>query len=190
MKPHLDLKSLAEFEDTLKGAQTYVEYGCGGSTVRAVELGVENIIVAESDPIWAYKVQEYVKHILRPHQTIHFETIDFGIVGEWGTPKNPQREKALAYVESVWDKLESLGFTPDAVLIDGRFRVACACEVLLRSVENTKVMFDDAFRNQYSPFMDHVDEYRRLGRMMAFRTSNVNAQSVIDCRERHILSVI
>ena len=188
MNPHLDAVALAYFESEIRNTDTYIEYGCGGSTVRAIELGVKNVIVAESDPFWVNKVKAVAEPILKSDQSLYIEYINFGCVEKWGTPTKVIKEKALAYVETVWDKAEQLYLVPNAVLIDGWFRVSAACETAIRGSLNTKVMFDDAFRKEYAPFRKVVADYEIKGRILTFDLHTYDLKTLLHCKESHILS--
>jgi hypothetical protein len=190
MKPHLDLQSLAYFERVLQSTDTYIEYGCGGSTIRAIELGVKNVIVAESDPFWANKIKALAEPILNSDQSLHIELIDFGKTAAWGNPIHITEDKALAYVESVWDKADELGLRPTVVLIDGRFRVSCGCESILRCSLGTLIMLDDAFRGDYLAFRECLPNFERHGRLLSFKKVDIVDNAVSECKTKHILSKI
>ena len=188
MDPHLDGIALAYFESVLQNTDTYIEYGCGGSTIRALELGVKNVIVAESDPFWADKVQNQAAEIMNAEQTLHIELTDFGTTAAWGTPIHVTEDKALAYVERVWDKADELGLRPTVVLIDGRFRVSCGCESILRCSLGTLIMLDDAFRGDYLAFRECLPNFERHGRLLSFKKVDIVDNAVRDCKKQHILS--
>jgi len=118
----------------LEGASSYLEFGCGlstefvsksyGCTARSIETSYE----------WVARVQKRVGDEV---QIIH---VDLGEVGRWGRPLTYQnRKNFIRYFEAGFDN----GFSPDAVLIDGRFRVACFLTTLLLSRPGTRIVVDD-----------------------------------------------
>ena len=53
-----------------------------------------------------------------------FKLVDIGPVIEWGKPANAEHIASWpAYFLSIWSELDAL---PGVILVDGRFRVACA----------------------------------------------------------------
>jgi hypothetical protein len=47
------------------------------------------------------------------------------------------------YAIAVWDKIDEQNISPDLIVIDGRFRVACFLASLLRAEAGTTILFDD-----------------------------------------------
>jgi hypothetical protein len=69
--------------------------------------------------------------------------IDLGPVGGWGRPLGyEKRETFDAYREAGFAD----GFSPDVVLVGGRFRDACFLSSMLFCKSGTRILFDD-----YSP---------------------------------------
>ena len=121
-------------------ANAILEYGSGGSTVLAASLG-KPVMSVESDPSWANQMNAFLTE-QHPNAQAAVTHVDIGKTGKWGKPLKP--DGALnyhSYPMSAWD---SEGFQhPDVILIDGRFRVACFCTVLLRLNRPATVLFDD-----------------------------------------------
>ena len=60
---------------------------------------------------------------------------------------------------------------PDVVLIDRRYRVACALNILIKAVNKHKVaiIFDDYIgREQYYIFQQYCEIYNTIDRMVLF----------------------
>lgn len=113
-----------------------LEFGAGGSTVFFANRGVQNIVTVESDAEWIKKLL-LGSALLRQRtksgrwQALHAH---IGATGEWGVPLVKRPSVAwLNYHQSVWSAVDPALL--DFVLIDGRFRVACALQVLLRTAE-------------------------------------------------------
>jgi hypothetical protein len=118
-------------------ATSILEYGSGGSTVLATELG-KRVISVESDLAWSERLAEH----LAGRGDAHLHHVDIGPTVEWGMPENRrQHGRFHRYALSVWDRPD-IG-EPDLVLIDGRFRASCLVAVLLRAKRPTTVLFDD-----------------------------------------------
>jgi hypothetical protein len=145
------------------GASTILEYGSGGSTVLAAQLG-KRVISVESDKEWATRLAAK----LAPFPAALVHHVDIGPTGKWGTPTRPRLHGRFhRYALSVWD-LPLLG-EPDLVLIDGRFRAACLAAVMLRAKRPTTVLFDDY---EDRPHYHEVERLARkeesVGRMARF----------------------
>jgi hypothetical protein len=80
---------------------------------------------------------------------VHFP--DLGETREWGTPVNHKKRH-------LWPRYSTDVFkdgTPfDLILIDGRFRVACALNALLQAKSDVRVLVHDfTIRPQYQPLL-------------------------------------
>jgi hypothetical protein len=127
--PHLDPEGLAVFEASLKTARRYLEFGAGGSTIMAAHLG-KNGISIEGDRRYHQSVQQRLRGLSHGIALIH---VDVGRTGKWGrlldTTPTPERVAAWTrYASTPFAHLTGDFF--DLVLVDGRFRVACALHTL------------------------------------------------------------
>jgi hypothetical protein len=101
-----------------------LEFGCGGSTGLLLEAGLPRLLSVDTDPAWLARVAADPRcapaHSEGRLRLLH---IDLGTVGDWGWPADPARMPAWpAYWRDPWEAAGEV----DAVLVDGRFRVACA----------------------------------------------------------------
>jgi hypothetical protein len=174
--PHFDSdETTLWFSERLRESGKYLEFGTGGSTYLAALLGIPFVAV-DSDPYFLRSVQEKIRRagLLRV-QSQTFWLADIGLTGPWGYPvrpwraSEPQLKKFRRYSEPPPACYE--GSLPDFVLIDGRFRVACALKALrmLRNQENWTIAVDDyADRPEYSIIEKFARLERRVGRMAVF----------------------
>jgi hypothetical protein len=132
MIPHLEDLSL--FQKYIKKSKHYFEFGSGGSTTFASQIEtIESIHSVESDKNWANKVLAYVKKPIQLH------LIDFKNPGSWGSPgSQTTNEEKKAYSDAI-NKIT----TADTILVDGRFRVACALKAYSHMTEDSFLLFDD-----------------------------------------------
>lgn len=121
----------------------YLEFGAGESTLYAAKAPrIKSIDSVESS-------EEYVKENLASNPAIlhalstgklRFHIIDIGETREWGYPKD-QSKKHL------WPNYSLSVFSGksdhDLVLVDGRFRVACALSSILNTSENCTIVIHD-----------------------------------------------
>lgn len=145
-------------------ARTILEYGSGGSTVLAAELGAD-VISVESDKDWADRLTAHLAGV-SPKARVHH--VDIGPTGNWGRPLRVSGAARFhRYALSVWDRPD-LG-EPDLVLIDGRFRAACLAAVRLRARRPTTVLFDDYVpRTHYHAVEGLALKEETVGRMARF----------------------
>ena len=164
-RPHLDDKTAEWLERQLRKTQLYLEFGSGGSTLLANRLSVPSISV-ESDRFYARAVRRGLTH----PEIARIQVPRMGVTGEWGMPLIFRRSKGPRYVAAGF---EALGDRfPDLVLIDGRYRVACALESARRahlSGATALLMFDDyEGRSFYHVIEDYLGKPERIGRAALF----------------------
>lgn len=123
-------------------AGVILEYGSGGSTALAADMAGKAIFSVESDADWAAGMQAWFdSHPPRARRLV-IHHVDIGPTAKWGNPAD----------SSGWTRYHRYPFTvwslprfehPDAVLIDGRFRVACFLAVLFSIERPVTVLWDD-----------------------------------------------
>lgn len=169
--PAMDEMSVAFLGQKLESAECYLEYGSGGSTLFAISKGVNIIYSVESDLKWAEDLSERVSERgFTLNQRIQIEGIDIGPTREWGMPIDESgKERYPNYPTLIWQSIERGGVLPDVILIDGRFRVACFCECVMRAKPGTVILFDDyPPRPHYNVVEALVPVEMIIGRMAVF----------------------
>lgn len=170
--PLLDEGATEALLSHLGSAIFYMEFGAGGSTVLVGRNGLETISV-ESDPVFA----RAVRRRLAPGHRVTLIDADIGLTAEWGFPLFKHRAAArLArwhrYIDRPFALAEQRGVFPDFVLVDGRFRVACALETARRAVAGGQcatIMIDDyEGRAHYRQLETYLGPPRRAGRAALF----------------------
>lgn len=101
------------------GALRMLEFGCGGSTALLLAAGAGCLLSVDSDAGWLERVargQGATGRLVQHHA-------DIGPCGEWGWPLQPPAAVvAWRYWGAPWLAMAE----PDLVLVDGRYRIACA----------------------------------------------------------------
>ncbi len=128
IRPHFRTAELALFDRfAVRGTGHYLEYGLGGSTLRALNRGASRLVAVDSDPAWVARIQ--AEQPLAPRiadGSVVLRHADIGKLRDWGFPADKSAAGRWAgYVTAGWDPWLGWGATPDAILVDGRFRVAC-----------------------------------------------------------------
>lgn len=152
---------------TYGNAGVILEYGSGGSTVLAAEMDGKTVFSVESDKAWFDMMRGWFAQN-PPASRVCLHHADIGPTGDWGAPASPKSfRKWPDYPTTVWDRDDFVH--PDAVLIDGRFRVACLLTVAFRIVRPVVALFDDyAGRPRYHAVEELLRPAAMAGRMARF----------------------
>lgn len=137
-----------------------LEFGSGGSTMHFFEQGVLHLTSIESDLDWLNKLvaDPCLRHFASKHKWLSMYA-DIGPTVEWGNPQNfcAPECKWLSYHQYCWQSMPHADF--DMVLVDGRFRVACLFQCLLRCPEQTIYFVHDFVgRPHYLPMLEFTDQ--------------------------------
>ena len=113
--------------------------------------------------------------------------VQIGATGEWGFPLSHEPDVAwLNYHQVIWDAVDASGL--DFVLVDGRFRVACALQLLLRAREKTPriLVHDFAQREYYAVLLEFFDVVEQAETAVILdRKAPVPLAEVALCLQRH-----
>ena len=174
-EPHLDPDTLHWLTARLPNAQSYLEFGAGGSTRLAGRLGIPTVSV-EGDRFFARAVRAG----LAPQHRVTLIDADIGPTTHWGVPfrgkPTPARmRKWRRYIDLPFAQMLRNGRPfPDLVLIDGRFRRACALRTAQEAAKvgaHCDLLFDDYYnqgREGYASVEQHLGTPRRIGRSALF----------------------
>lgn len=136
-----------------------LEFGSGGSTRYFCENGMGVLFSVESDPEWHALINgdPAIRFFVKRNRLISL-CPDIGpcVRHGWGNPQGPARPEWLRYHQDVWRLLDP--YSPDVVLVDGRFRVACVCQALLRCKPDAAILVHDfAERPHYHDVLAFTD---------------------------------
>jgi hypothetical protein len=170
--PWFDEASTEFYLSHIQTSRVYLEYGSGGSTVQAAQF-VDVLVSVDSDEYFLRAVEKKLsRQSVRADCRLIYS--DIGRTGEWGVPMSQEisketLEKWRKYPGSPWAFFREKGVEPDTILIDGRFRVACALESLmnLSPSSQTLLLFDDytnrAYYHEVEKFADLIFTWGRMG---------------------------
>lgn len=129
------------FESFVRCATNYLEFGSGGSTYCAAQHVKRRVISVDSSDKWLTDVRAAVSKLTEaPELVLHHA--DIGKTKEWGYPVDESRKPSWAlYSTDVWSI--SGAERSDLYLIDGRFRVSCFAETIVRAPMGAFVMIHD-----------------------------------------------
>jgi|688.fasta_scaffold17719_9 hypothetical protein len=164
----LPLQAQRFIYDNLNSNCLYLEYGLGGSTLIAHSTGAKCLVV-DSDLRYVNAIND------RPRLTkLH---ANIGKVGPYGAPifstfRKLNYKLGVLYSSKPYLYFETLN--PDLVLIDGRYRLACALQLIKHNPKGNWVMMIDDYveRSEYHEierfaYLMHVIE-NRVGVFRAF----------------------
>lgn len=141
------------FSKELRFANSYFEFGCGGSSVWAIAHGLD-VNGVETDLNWINSLKPLLgSKFLVKH-------INVGITGDWGMPLN---QLALCNYPKYSSAIQEFSIPFDLILIDGRFRVASLLSSVMHclkmnSTNRSRIFFHDFWnRDQYHCVLDYLD---------------------------------
>lgn len=183
-EPRLEPTEASLLWEFLERTETYLEFGCGGSTLMAACSAVRRISTVETDAAWLEKISGAPE--LANIQISKFH-VDIGQTVEWGFPaSDTEAIKWPAYHQHIWDRIRH---RPDTIFIDGRFRVATVLGALLRCPEASVLLVHDFWpREHYHAILPFVDEIKSAETLAAFRPAKrINWKSLCKVYAQHFL---
>ena len=174
MQPEMSLHEQELWKKHLSRARHYAEYGSGGSTVVADTFpNLESILSIESDPDFAAKIRK-----MAPRADIR--AIDVGTIASYGHPLDESKKDNWTTYSA-----QDLG-TPDLILVDGRWRVACICHVLRTYPTAILLVHDFAHRTDYHPVLQFADIVESVDSLVVLqRKSDASDQEIDDLYEAY-----
>jgi hypothetical protein len=186
-QPHMPEAECQALTAALQSAQSYLEFGMGGSTVLAAWLGVPQIVSVDSSEKWIAKVAGQIAPIQSSSQ-IELLHAPIGETLEWGFPKDTQMQSLWPdYYSKPWRVVHD----PSLVLIDGRFRVPCFLYSLLQLKPGAIILWDDyADRSEYHHIEQHLAPVAYFGKMAKFLVpSHINSAKIISSLFENLYAV-
>jgi hypothetical protein len=182
-RPSMRPAETALLGSLLKRAHHSLEFGAGGSTTLALKLGVGRIVSVESDASWIARIHgDWAASRAIEDGRLTLLHADIGPIGRMGGPgKDAPRQKWPSYARTPWPHIDAAKL--DLVLIDGRFRVACALEAALRCADHTAIVIHDFWnRPAYHgllPFFDALERCQTMGVFRIRRNFDRNAAAAL-----------
>lgn len=140
MQLRMSEKEAALFTIFLERANNYLEFGMGGSTYLAAKTVKGRIASVDSDEKWIEMVRENTAEF---GKDIHLHFGNIGEIVEWGHPKDRSKPEIFMNYHSEFIEKLNDNFDFDLILVDGRFRVACAAISALNMHPDAIVILHD-----------------------------------------------
>ncbi|MEQ1857388.1 MAG: hypothetical protein ABL963_13085 [Longimicrobiales bacterium] len=160
---------LALLQACLGSAVSYLEFGAGASTIHAASVpSIRRIDSVDSSGA-------YIDEHLRPHATVAaaqvagrltFHVVDIGATSKWGYPVDDSKKRQWpTYSQGVFSRPSD----HDLVLVDGRFRVACALSSILNTPDDCRILIHDfRARPQYHVVTRFLERREQVDSLVLF----------------------
>lgn len=167
------------FDENVKDAEQYLEFGLGGSTFEVLRKSKAKVYSIDSSQEWISRMRQYqfVKRSEQKQKRLNIFHVDIGKTGDWGFPEGEaSREDFPEYSQDIFHKIRK--DIIDTVLIDGRFRVACTLRTILECHSNPrlKILIHDFWnRPHYHVVLKYLDVIDRADTLGVFTVKdNIN----------------
>ena len=155
---------------TYSDGDSVFEWGMGSSTLIAAHADIKRLTGVNSDPRWVKRVRSTLKQIRPAYMFVH---ADIGPVKWHGRPRDPSFSLGKASKYSLEVDRESEPY--DVYLVDGRFRVACACRAFLQGRADSLVLVHDFERSDYQVLLQLADIVRQCHSLAVLRRKATTA---------------
>jgi len=168
LKPHMADDELVLFKSLLRQANHVLEYGCGGSTALAASYRDLRLFGVESDPVWLRKVEAHpALKSASATGRVSLNYVNIGPTKKWGKPLNENcRHNWPLYSSLPWSTQSDY----DLIFVDGRFRVACILNAVLKAHRDALIMVHDFWnRPHYHVVLPFLDLKKSSGTLGVFQ---------------------
>jgi len=163
------------FVTKVREAQSYLEFGSGASTLH-VARSRKPLVSIESDQLFLDAILERVTDLGTNGSVGADATVlhaDIGPTGPWGKPIFPSLARPRKWSNYPHHPWRVLGeeYYADTILVDGRFRVACALAVIFYQGARPWTMLVDDYdeRSHYREIERYAELFNMHGRMAEFK---------------------
>ena len=174
MQPAMSKERIQALSEKLKNSNVYLEFGMGGSTILAARIGVPHIFSVDSSLEWLSNITTEISKIPM-RSKIKLLHADLGKIGDWGHPIGQEKiSNWPSYYSGPWQTIQSSDISPDLVLIDGRFRVACFLYSILNLNPGSTIIWDDYLnRQEYHIIESILKPYQYVDSMALFKITEI-----------------
>lgn len=172
-----------------KGITSYLEFGCGGTTLAALAFSnIRKIQTVESDYKWISKLINYEKvmeSILEKRLFIYH--VNIGKTKQWGFPDNKDYGMWLNYSVKIFQRIF---LDVDFILIDGRFRVITFLSCLFYMKNIIIAIHDYENRKEYHICEQFGKKIYSVDSLSLFQhNSNISMENIYKEMQNHIYDV-
>lgn len=173
MKIAMPPEEAAALKRYIKSAKGILEYGSGGSTVYGSKSNADFIVTVDNDKEFLDKVRESYGNTPTSPELITVHSY-IGPSKLWGYPVDKSHQHLWKnYPQDIWNKAKELNLSPDTIIIDGRFRVACFLYSISQAEDGTIIFWDDYVnRDSYHIVETILRPQITIGRAAVFVVKN------------------
>lgn len=162
------------FNKYVKSSQFYLEFGSGGSTLHVLQKSKAKIYSVESSLDWIEYLSKYLFIRKARNKRLFFHYVNIGQTGRWGYPISEVSSNLFPnYSKDIFSTLDANKI--DTVLIDGRFRVACALSVIINisATKHTHILIHDFWnREKYHIVLKYLTKVDQIDTLGVFQIKN------------------
>lgn len=144
-----------------------LQYSCKSYTQEAcMRTNIQKVIAVESDKALSDSVY---KSIIQKEK-LHMVYANLGEIDALGQPTSVEKFKNFhSYMVLPWALADKYMLTPDTILINGPFKIACFLYSLICAQEGAVILFNDFFKNpSYEIVRNYCALEKRHGDMGEF----------------------
>ena len=181
------------FDKRIKNSHVYLEFGMGGSTFRVLQKSSARVYALDSSSEWISLMREYRQiRKMEKKERLSLFHVDIGPLKGWGRPiDNSHKEKFPNYSSDIFNLIKKDCI--DTVLIDGRFRVACALKTIIECYQNKNlqiIIHDFWNREEYHILLIYLDSIEQADSLGVFKIKdNIDLDAVVEKYELYKYNV-
>jgi len=164
-------------------AARVVEFGCGGSTRLILAAGQARLLSIDTDAQWLQRAATTPEaEAAAAHGRFTAWHVDLGPTGQWGWPLGPvSADAAWRYWGAPWLVMPRA----ELVLVDGRFRIACALAAHGRLAADGHVAVHDfwprrAYQQALAPFFEVVGSAGTLALLQPRKVARAEIEAALE----------
>lgn len=189
-KPIMTDKERNLFINSISNSKYYLEFGAGGSTFLVLKTTNAKVFSVEGDNNWIDNMRRnyfiYEQELLGK---LTFYYMDIGKIRYSSYPiDDSKRDYYPNYSSKIFEYLNIDTINKiDTILIDGRFRVACALNTILNVNKDANIIIHDFFnRDYYHILLKYLDCINKVDTLGVFKIKdNIDKNDIIKLLEEY-----
>lgn len=166
-------KSLSEENDSkavmqrLTHTKVLLQYSCAAYTQEAcTKTNIQKVIAVESNK----SLSDSIYQSIMQKEKLHMVYANLGEVDAFGLPVSSEKFKNFhTFMVLPWALADKYMLSPDTILINGPFKIACFLYSLICAQEGTVILFNNFFKNPaYEMVRNYCALEKRHGDMAEF----------------------